>query len=119
MLSFACPMIGLGGMNLISTTSASFFYTDILRLSAKTVGNVQLTLMFTYAFSEPIFGWFSDKSSGKIIRKYGKRKPFLFVSSIFQASTLHKQYHNKTYTALKKQGKKIYIYLCFYSLLIE
>ncbi|CRG93059.1 sugar transporter, putative [Plasmodium gallinaceum] len=81
--SFACPMIGVGGMNLISTTYASFFYTDIIGL--KTVGNVHLTLMFTYAFSEPIFGCISDISKGNIFKTYGKRKPFLLVSSIFQA----------------------------------
>ncbi|ETW26913.1 hypothetical protein PFFCH_05704 [Plasmodium falciparum FCH/4] len=35
-LSFSCPMIGVGGMNLISTIYTSYFYTNIVGLSTRT-----------------------------------------------------------------------------------
>ncbi|KOB86866.1 hypothetical protein PFDG_02801 [Plasmodium falciparum Dd2] len=60
-LSFSCPMIGVGGMNLISTIYTSYFYTNIVGLSTQTVGNIHLTLMFLYAFIEIFFSYISHK----------------------------------------------------------
>ncbi|SOV12116.1 sugar transporter, putative [Plasmodium gaboni] len=79
-ISFSCPMIGVGGMNLISTIYGSYFYTNIVGLR-----NIHLTLMFLYAFIEIFFGCISHKSKSMCFKIYGKGMSFLLLSSIFQA----------------------------------
>ncbi|SOV74529.1 sugar transporter, putative [Plasmodium sp. gorilla clade G3] len=84
-LSFSCPMIGVGGMNLISTIYGSYFYTNIVGL--KTVGNIHLTLMFLYAFIEIFFSCMSHKSKSMCFKTYGNGMSFLLLSAIFQATS--------------------------------
>ncbi|ETW62892.1 hypothetical protein PFMC_01217 [Plasmodium falciparum CAMP/Malaysia] len=79
-LSFSCPMIGVGGMNLISTIYTSYFYTNIVGLR-----NIHLTLMFLYAFIEIFFSYISHKFKSKCFKTYGKRTSFLLFSAIIQA----------------------------------
>ncbi|KEP67542.1 UNVERIFIED_CONTAM: transporter, major facilitator family protein [Hammondia hammondi] len=87
LLSYAAPMIGAGGMNFTLTTFAAYFYTDVMGVSAGTVGKIQMCLMIMYAASEPLFGWASDITGGWVQMKLGRRKPYLAVSALLHAIT--------------------------------
>ncbi len=67
---------GLG--NMLCITYLSSFWTDILGMSAATVGSILLFARVFDGFSDIIMGNIIDNTNSK----YGKAKPWLFVGSI-------------------------------------
>ena len=74
---------GLGDFacNLIYASLSSyllFFYTDVFGLSAGAASLLFLVVRFIDAFSDPIIGFFVDKSN----TRWGKYRPFLLYGAI-------------------------------------
>lgn len=60
------------------STYLLFFYTNVFGISAGAASLLFLVVRFIDAFSDPIIGFFVDKSN----TKYGKYRPFLLYGAV-------------------------------------
>eukprot|EP00920_Eleutheroschizon_duboscqi_P029342 GHVT01070987.1.p1 GENE.GHVT01070987.1~~GHVT01070987.1.p1 ORF type:complete len:821 (-),score=111.62 GHVT01070987.1:15-2477(-) len=88
-LAYAAPSVGMGAINFTLTTFAAQYYTDTLHVSPRVVGLVQVLLMVVYAVCEPLFGLLSDSVTGRLVRAFGRRKPFLVTGCIIESASFY------------------------------
>ncbi len=70
---YALAMFGLSITGYMYTAYGTFFYSDLMGLSLKTIGIAKVLFSLWDAFNDPITGYLSDRTRSR----FGRRKPWL------------------------------------------
>ena len=73
--------IGMSGLWLIFMTTAYYlfyYYTDVVGISPKQVGNIFLISIFWDAVTDPIMGWMASRTK----TKWGKYRPYILFGAV-------------------------------------
>lgn len=106
---FVCYGFGGFGQNMIYNLMSGYlliFYTDVLKVPAAAVGTMFLIAKIWDAINDPLMGSFADKTR----TKWGKMRPYLFVSPIPIAIITILLFYCPD---LSVQGRTIYMYVTY------
>lgn len=109
----ACFATNNTATNIITMAMSlvAYYATGIVGLGVVLVSNLLTTMRIFDGFTDPIIGFFIDKTNGK----FGKFRPFILGGNLLMAVIMYIIFH---YTHLLPQALKLPVFILLYAVYI-